>query len=320
MSQSALIEGLDEALFDKLTVIEGDISPLFQKNDHAIAVAVNMDDYGNLDHAEFYPPVGSRQIITYIDEGIYLDSRTGEPCDENIPMEDQQFQITASHEVEYTVCAYVIVPYSMSFRYSTTGYSFVLPWETYKQDSQSEGIPLFYLFDTSDEKSEAAAEAYLDELTADEFSGLMYESKATLRAELEDFQHMFLLLGGLLCSLIALVGILNFFNTMVTGIIARKREFAILQAVGMTKKQWKAMLIYEGLFYALSSVLAALLFTLVFNPFIGDLLEDMFWFFSAKFTVVPVIMTIPVFVFLGCFLPYIICGRAVKYSIVEQLS
>ena len=37
----------------------------------------------------------------------------------------------------------------------------------------------------------------------------------------------------------------------------RRREFAVLQAVGMTNRQLKTMLIYEGLFYAMSSVAAA---------------------------------------------------------------
>ena len=42
-----------------------------------------------------------------------------------------------------------------------------------------------------------------------------------------------------------------------TSILSRRREFAVLQAVGMTNRQLKTMLIYEGLFYAMSSVSAA---------------------------------------------------------------
>ena len=47
---------------------------------------------------------------------------------------------------------------------------------------------------------------------------------------------MFLLLGGALCAIVSIVGILNFFNAILTGILARRREFAMLQAVGMTGK------------------------------------------------------------------------------------
>ena len=319
VSQSALIEGLDKSLFDKLTVVEGDISPLFQENTNAIAVVVHTDDYGNVSNLDFYPPVGSVQTITYIDEGDYIDSRTGNLCDENTPVEYIQFQPSASHDIDYTVCAYVTVPHSMSFRYYTRGYSFVLPIEKLNNDSQHESIPMFYLFDTSDDIAEASAENYLTDLTADDLSGLMYESKATLRAEFEGFQNMFLLLGGLLCAIIGLVGILNFFNAIMTGILSRKREFAVLQAVGMTNQQLKTMLVYEGLFYALSSAVAALVPSLLLNPLIGDLLENMFWFFSGKFTIVPVIIAIPIFALLGWLIPYAMYNQAAKYSIVEQL-
>ena len=319
VSQSALIEGLDKSLFDKLTVVEGDISPLLQDDTNAIAVVVPTDDYGNVSNLDFYPPVGSTQTITYIDEGYYIDSRTGNLCDENTPAEYMQFQLSASHDVDYTVCAYVTVPHSMSFRYYSRGYSFVLPIEKLNNDSQHESIPMFYLFDTSDDIAEASAENYLTDLTADDLSGLMYESKATLRAEFEGFQNMFLLLGGLLCAIIGLVGILNFFNAIMTGILSRKREFAVLQAVGMTNQQLKTMLVYEGLFYALSSAVAALVPSLLLNPLIGDLLENMFWFFSGKFTIVPVIIAIPIFALLGWLIPYAMYNQAAKYSIVEQL-
>ena len=319
VGQSAMMEGLDDSLFDKLTVVEGDISPMFQKDTNAIAVVVNTDDYGNVGNLDFYPPVGSTQTITYIDEGYYIDSRTGNLCDENTPAEYVQLQLSSSHDVDYTVCAYVIVPYSMSSRHYSTGYSFVLPIEKLNHDSEHESIPMFYLFDTPDDISEASAENYLADLTADNLSGLMYESKATLRAEFEGFQTMFLLLGGLLCAIIGLICVLNFFNAIMTGILSRKREFAVLQAVGMTNKQLKAMLIYEGLFYSLSSAVAALALSFILNPLVGDLLENMFWFFSAKFTIVPVLLAIPVFALLGWLIPYAMYAHAAKYSIVEQL-
>ena len=42
-------------------------------------------------------------------------------------------------------------------------------------------------------------------------------------------------------------------TAILTGIIARKREFAVLQSIGMTGKQLKTMLVYEGLLYALGA-------------------------------------------------------------------
>ena len=77
---------------------------------------------------------------------------------------------------------------------------------------------------------------------------------------------MFLLLGGALSFIVGLVGVLNFFNAILTGIIARQRELAVLQAVGMTGRQLRAMLIWEGLLYALGAAGLALILTLTLGP------------------------------------------------------
>ena len=254
-----------------------------------------------------------------MEDSYYIDKRTGEKCNENTPPEFLEYFIAQSYDVDYTICAYVTVPYSMSYRYGNLGYRFVLPAGKLAEDSLHQPIPMFYLFDTPDAASEEAAESYLAGLTAGELSGLMYESKATLRAEFEGFQTMFLLLGGLLCAIIGLVGILNFFNATMTGILSRRREFAVLQAVGMTGKQLKTMLVCEGLFYALGEAGIALVLSVLLNPLAGSLLETMFWFFSAHFTIVPVLLMIPIFALLGYGIPAIMYRQAAKQSVVERL-
>ena len=319
VSAEAQIEGLDESLFEKLTLIEGDLAPMFQKDSNAIVMAVYTDDYGNVSTSDYYPSVGSTQTITYVDDAYYIDSRTGEKCNETTPQEYLEYYIAESRDVDYTICAYVTIPHSMSYRYGTFGYRYILPVTKLAEDSRQEPVPLFYLFDTPDAASEETAERFLAELTADDLSELMYESKATLRAEFEGFQNMFLLLGGLLCAIIGLVGVLNFFNAMMTGILSRKREFAVLQAVGMTNKQLKTMLVYEGLYYALSSALSAFVLSFAINPLVGNLLENLFWFFSARFTILPVLLAIPIFALLGWLIPCMMYDNAAKCSVVEQL-
>lgn len=91
----------------------------------------------------------------------------------------------------------------MSYRYETTGYGFVLPADRLESDSEQTMLPLFYLFDTADSTEEENAERYLAQFTSGDVStsGLMYESKASTRADFESFQQMFLLLGWLVPSL-----------------------------------------------------------------------------------------------------------------------
>lgn len=316
----ALMEGLDESLLKKLTLLKGDLAPLSEPDSQAIAINVAIDDYGNPQNLDACPQIGDTITTTYISDGYYIDSRTGKKSNENTPEEYLQYHIETGHDVTYTVCALVSVPYSMSHRFSTSdGFEAILPADTLQKDSGQAAIPMFYLFDTPNEAAEAEAEQFLADLTADDLSPMMYESKAVVRADFEQFRNMFLLLGGFLCAIIGIVGILNFFNAIMTGILSRRKEFAVLQSVGMTNRQLKHMLIYEGLFYALSSVTAAFVLALGIGPLIGNLLGSMFWFFDYHLTITPVLCTIPVFVLLGWLIPAALYGQSTRHSVVERL-
>ena len=319
IKSNGIIEGLDPQLFEKVTVVEGDLTPLFQPDSHAAALVVQVDDYGEVMDLGIYPPIGAKQTITYVNDSYYIDSRTGEKSTVDTPDEYLEYYIADGQDMDYTICAYVTIPHSMSHRYGMEGLELVLPVENMRTDSGSEPIPMFYLFDTPDAAAEAEAEAYLAQLTAGDLSTLMYESKATVRQEFESFQRLFTLMGGLLCAIIGIVGILNFFNAILTGILSRRREFAVLQAVGMTNRQLKAMLVWEGLMYTLGSGIAALLLCLLLNPLVGRLMETMFWFFSPHFTILPVLLSLPLFALLGYAIPAIMYTHTAKQSIVQRL-
>ena len=130
---------------------------------------------------------------------------------------------------------------------------------------------------------------------------------------------MFLILGGALCAIVSVVGILNFFNAILTGILSRKREFAMLQAVGMTGKQLKKMLMLEGVFYAVATLLISLVLILALEPLIGGMLEGMFWFFEYRFSAAALWVTAPVFLALGALLPLAVYQSIAKLTIVERL-
>ncbi|MGI6095601.1 MAG: ABC transporter permease [Lachnospiraceae bacterium] len=319
VAETTLMEGLDEALFEKLTVVEGDISPLFAEDSHAIALAVYTDDYGEIYNLEEYPALGETFSVTYVKNAYYIDSRTGEKCDEDTPEEFIEYYMEDGHDVDYTVCAYVIVPNSMSHRYSISGYDAILPVERLEKDSGQTVIPMFYLFDTPDHEAEQDAEQYLADQTEQDGSVMMYESKATLRAEFEEFQNLFLLLGGLLCVIIGIVGILNFFNAIMTGILSRRREFAVLQSIGMTGRQLRQMLVYEGIFYAGYSIVLSFIFVFALGRVIASVLENMFWFFTYRFTVTPILIVAPVFFLLGWLIPLAVYRTTARTTIVERL-
>lgn len=289
------IEGLDEELFSKLIVLEGDLSPLTEPDSHAIAIEVSLDDYGEIVHPEYYPAIGETIRVSYGNGNT-------------------------AHDVFYDVCAWVEIPYNMSTRFYTMGYQTVMSVDALHRDAGEDNVQtMLYLFDTPSPEAEAAAESYLAQLTSSVNCPLVYESKETQRVHFREFQMTFAILGGLLCAIIGIVGILNFFNAMMTSILARRREFAVLQAVGQTKQQLKAMLVWEGLLYTLGSGIISLLLSAAVNPLAGRLLEKAYWFYSYHYTITPVLLLIPVFALLGYAIPSVMYRQTAKQSIVERL-
>ena len=68
-----------------------------------------------------------------------------------------------------------------------------------------------------------------------------------------------------------------------------------------------------------NSALAALLLSVILNPLLGTLLENMFWFFTAEQTMLPVLLSIPVFAVLGWIIPAVLYRQTERHSVVEQL-
>ena len=177
---------------------------------------------------------------------------------------------------------------------------------------------MYYAFDTADEAN-AAMETFLADYTENVNPELDYESKATYAAEFESMRSMFLLLGGALSFIVGLVGVLNFFNAVLTGIIARRRELAVLQAVGMTARQQRAMLVWEGLLYALGAAGLALLLALVLGPVAFRAVEGLFWFFTYHLDLTVFLLIVPLFALLGAGIPVLTVRAAEKRTVVERL-
>ncbi|MCI9276992.1 MAG: ABC transporter permease [Lachnospiraceae bacterium] len=71
------------------------------------------------------------------------------------------------------------------------------------------------------------------------------------------------LTGYSLCGIIFLIGLLNMVNSALTSMVLRRREFAMLETVGMTRAQLRKMLLYEnsvgGVFGLVSFVVGSVL-------------------------------------------------------------
>lgn len=315
----AQIYGMDDYTRDHLNVLEGDLSTLEQPGTRNIAAVYSTDDYDNPVMDSHWAKIGDTVTLRYVEEFEFYDPSTGEVLDpENIP-DDQPYRTRAIkyRDIDYTVTALVDVPYPLSYRYYGSD-EFILNDQTFIQDSGTSSIML-YAFDMQDEATVQNMETFLTDATQNELSSYDFESKATYAAEFEGFRNMFLMLGGVLSFIAGLVGVLNFFNAVLTGIITRKREFAVLQSIGMTGHQLKTMLMIEGSLYTLSAIFVTFALNLIFSPLLERGMNQIFWFFSYHFTVTPILIMFPIFLLLGVLIPLVTYHATNKQSIVDRI-
>ena len=318
LADTAQIYGMESFALNHLKVLEGDLSKLYEPGGNYVAAVYSDNDYGEAEMNSHWAKLGSTVTLRYVEEYEYYDPDTGEVYPEDLDLSQVNWVARAVkyRDVEYEVAALVTVPSALSYRYYGAD-EFVMNDQTFIRDTGTDSV-MYYAFDTTSEAN-AAMEAFLADYTENANPQFDYESKATYAAEFESFRSMFLLLGGVLSLIVGLVGVLNFFNAILTGIITRKREFAVLQSIGMTGRQLKTTLVYEGLLYALGAVAAALVLTVGLSPLLGKALSSMFWFLTYRFTAVPILLVAPAFALLGVLVPLGVYRSAARRTVVERL-
>lgn len=85
--------------------------------------------------------------------------------------------------------------------------------------------------------------------------GFSWESKLKSMQEVESAQGNMREVGMGIALILALIGILNYVNTVTGNIQSRQNDLAILESIGMTDRQRNHMLVLEGLFFAGGSLL-----------------------------------------------------------------
>ncbi len=293
------VYGLEELPLSRLDVVEGEIDPEKLRSGHYILEGVPEDDDGRIlwDRARF--DVGEK--VTLVNYRGDSESRL-----ENERME-REFEIMAKVRMKHYTNTCMV----------GWDFSWYLPAEVYKEMVAEPGI-MSYAFNVR-EGGEKEMEAFLLNYTENVEPLMNYSSKSIREAEFAGMKNMVLAVGGALSLVIGMIGILNFVNSMMTSILTRRREFAMLQSIGMTGKQLLQMLMTEGVWYGAASGLVSLVLGVVLSLLAVRNLAGSLWFFSYHFTVLPLVLTVPVLLAVGILLPAVMLRSVERQSVVERL-
>ena len=193
---------------------------------------------------------------------------------------------------------------------------FILPTDTFRV--QWPENTLRRLFVNVDDVHVNEMQEWIETYTEHEDSSLPVASRKTMAEQYERETRSSAVMGNAISIIIALVGVLNFINSMVTAIVSRRREFAMIQSVGMTKRQLCRMLVYEGLYYAGITLAASYLISaLAVGVCIRAMVEGGFTTFH--FTLFPLMICTPILLIFAILIPYLCFKNLEKQSIVERL-
>lgn len=317
---NANVYGMEAYPLSQLQVLDGDLTDLYGKDPHAIAAVYLADDYGNPIAHSHWAKVGDTIRVHYVYEWEYFDSETGKQVTQEEAYRRQRpvrAEEKESADVVYRVAACVAMKNVMSYR-SYEGFEYVMHADCFRKDSKTSDV-MTWLFNTAPDHS-ASVQLYLEDYTNRQNPNLDFESKQTYVQAFDKLRSMFFIMGGALSATVAFISVLNFFHAMLTSIDARKREFAMLQSVGMTGRQLRQMLICEGLLYAVLAGILSLVCSFCMAPVLNRVVGSIFWFVAYRFTVLPVLLVVLIFCGIGIVLPLCCYRNMAKQTIVERLQ
>lgn len=231
---------------------------------------------------------------------------------EKVEIQGETFEVMA------VTAPLVSVTEGASEKGNKNGYSmkFLLPADVFSGLWPDSTVRKFYVNVDTEKvlEAEEQVQAYLRETG----NSSNLTSKNTIAQQYEKETRSSAVMGNAISIIIAIVGILNFINSMVTSVVSRRKEFAMIQSVGMGKKQLRKMLVLEGLYYAGLTLTASYLFSsLVVGIVIRGMMQG--GMTSFHFTLFPLVICTPLLVAFAVAVPYFCFRNLEKQSLVERL-
>lgn len=251
------------------------------------------------------------KVDTDDNDNVIEDNVKSQPGDKVVLL-DQSGQ-----EHEFTILSLIKDNYYGLSNRMSSDFGFYTTADVFKK-MVSDQFLMSYAFNVADDKETKIGQS-LENYTTSIEPLMHYESKEKFVKEFSSLQGLVLMVGGVLSLVIAVIGILNFINSILTGIVTRRKEFAMMEAIGMTRKQLTTMIVLEGIFYAAFTCIFSLVLGCLFSVTGVKAMSNGMWFMKYHFVCWPLLLYLPFLLVLGFLVPKIVFHYQVKQSIVEEI-
>lgn len=127
------------------------------------------------------------------------------------------------------------------------------------------------------------------------------------------------LMGNGAAVLLIVIGLINFINVMLTGVVARKNEFAVMESIGTSKKQIQKILTLEGGIYALVTTVLIMTLGNAFLLLVADAVPHMADYAKFEYPFALVICLIFAIFIICLSVPAIVYRAVSKETVIERL-
>lgn len=272
-----------EKIMAQNILIEGAFSAeLFDTGQYVIAAASSSSEL------KVTPPAGSRVMIAGREFEIMA----------SVPLEESMISGANSREAQFHVTYY-------------------MPEEVFEELFPGYGIRNVGI--DIDQNSQEEFELFLEEL--------LMETKADV-ISVSDYQWIFrnavfhnCMIPLFVGSVMLLIGVLNFGNVLARGVLVRKKEFAVYESLGMTRRQILRVLLLEGVLHLASMLLFLVPATAAVTWLWGRwwIANTNTWCVTWHYSLMPLWVSIPVLAASALLIPPYFLKTVTRESVTERL-
>lgn len=247
-----------------------------------------------------------------IAQGVYDPANPKQPTyqvGEKVIIQGKEFEVMAIVEAPVTISE------GRRSKQAEFSLSFFIPYHEFERLYPNKEIRKLYL--NVNELGEKTIESYFNEHRNDEVT---VTSVRTLASRYKRETSAMMLVQTLLSIVIFGIGMLNLVNTVITSATARRKEFGIMQSLGMTNKQMRTLFLIEGLCYSVVTlILSFFLSFLLISTVVKRYIEGQ-WSATYRLVIDPLLIISPILILVTLGVSLVSYFNIIRVSPIKRIE
>ncbi|MCP1103342.1 putative ABC transport system permease protein [Aequitasia blattaphilus] len=177
--------------------------------------------------------------------------------------------------------------------------------------------PKKFFFNTKNGKSEKV-NAIINKYNQDD--ELQIITQDSIEKNYKDETRAATLIQKIIAIMMTIIGIVNLINLIFNSINSRKKEFVLMQGLGMTKKQLATMLLFEGTNMAAIILVTSYFLSIISITTVVKFYIESQWTATYSFSLAPLIVMTPFIILLSVGIPLVIWKLTAPKEIADTLN